>query len=69
MKLFSIPIAFLLFINEVFANLPIEFMFIIYVVFAFPIAFLLFIYEVVGRHKYNFRVNALRKGCCNGSNL
>ena len=32
MKLFPIPIAFLLFINEVFANLPIEFMFIIYVV-------------------------------------
>ena len=35
MKLFPIPIEFLLFINEVIANLPIEFIFIIYVVFAF----------------------------------
>ena len=51
MKLFPISIEFLLFINEVFANLPIEFMFIIYVVFPLPVAFLLFIYEVIGRHK------------------
>ena len=35
MKLFPIPIEFLLFIYVVFANLPIGFMFIIYVVFAF----------------------------------
>jgi len=39
MKLFPISIEFLLFINEVFAYLPIEFMFIIYVVFPLPVAF------------------------------